>query len=93
MDASNLILDYVAICEKTGVLLDFGEFIPLWIVANEIAEERVSTPSNHEMWFLSNPSVHFGANLSDLRGPRLRPPGREDVTLAGAGRGRTTGAS
>jgi hypothetical protein len=41
VDASKLILDYVAICERTGVLLDFGEFIPLWIVANEIAEERV----------------------------------------------------
>jgi hypothetical protein len=41
MDASRLILDYVAICEKVGVPLDFGEFIPLWIVANEIAEERV----------------------------------------------------
>jgi hypothetical protein len=26
-----LILDYVAICEKAGALLDFGEFIPLWL--------------------------------------------------------------
>lgn len=41
MDASQLILDYVAICEKAGVRLDFGEFIPLWIVANEIAEHQV----------------------------------------------------
>ena len=46
MDASKLILDYVAICEKTGVLLDFGEFIPLWIVANEIAEGRVRAEMN-----------------------------------------------
>ena len=41
MDASQLILDYVVICEKAGVVFDFSEFIPLWNVANEIAEDEV----------------------------------------------------
>jgi hypothetical protein len=42
-DASWLILDYVAICDSRNELLDFADFIPLWIVANEIAEERTDS--------------------------------------------------
>jgi hypothetical protein len=39
VNANHLILDYVAICEKRGELLDLGEFLELWKVATEIAEE------------------------------------------------------
>jgi hypothetical protein len=38
MNVPQLILDYVAICETRGEILDFAEFIALWIAANEITE-------------------------------------------------------
>ena len=40
IDVHWLILDYVAVCESRNEILDFADFIPLWIEANEIAEER-----------------------------------------------------
>lgn len=39
MNVNHLILDYVAICERRGELLDFPEFVELWKVAAEVAEE------------------------------------------------------
>ena len=43
VNVARLILDYVYICENRGEILDFGEFIPLWLVANEITEEHFPT--------------------------------------------------
>lgn len=50
LNAAHLIMDYVAICEKRGHLLEFEEFIPLWMAANEIAEAAapVLQPPNSE---------------------------------------------
>lgn len=39
MNATWLVLDYAAICESRNELLNFEDFIPLWIEANQIAEE------------------------------------------------------
>ena len=39
MNVNHLILDYVHVCEKRACILDFGEFIDLWKIANEIAED------------------------------------------------------
>jgi hypothetical protein len=40
VNAAHIILDYVAICEKRREILDLNDFIGLWVVANEIAEEE-----------------------------------------------------
>lgn len=42
MNVSLLVIDYVVICEKRRQFLDFTEFVDLWMIANEIAEEEVS---------------------------------------------------
>jgi MoaA/NifB/PqqE/SkfB family radical SAM enzyme len=34
-----LIIDYVYFCEKRGQMLDLGEFVHVWRIANEIAED------------------------------------------------------
>jgi len=34
------VIDYVAVCESRNEVLDFGEFIPLWVAANDIAEDE-----------------------------------------------------
>lgn len=34
-----LLIDYVAICERRGQLLELGAFIELWTIATSIAEE------------------------------------------------------
>jgi hypothetical protein len=40
MNVNQLIIDYIVICDKRGQTLEFADFVRLWIVANEIAEER-----------------------------------------------------
>jgi hypothetical protein len=41
MNVNQLIIDYIVICDKRGQILDFADFVQLWSVANEIAEESV----------------------------------------------------
>jgi len=41
MNVNQLIIDYIVICDKRGEVLDFTDFVPLWSVANQIAEERM----------------------------------------------------
>jgi hypothetical protein len=43
VNVAALIVDYVLICEKRSELLDFGEFVALWVEANAIAEMSVET--------------------------------------------------
>jgi hypothetical protein len=40
MNVNKLIIDYVVFCDKRGQILDVADFVQLWSVANEIAEER-----------------------------------------------------
>lgn len=40
VNAARIIIDYVAICDRRGELLNFEDFVPLWITANEIAIEE-----------------------------------------------------
>ncbi|HEX3067267.1 MAG TPA: hypothetical protein VHX14_01740 [Thermoanaerobaculia bacterium] len=40
MNVNQLIIDYIVICDKRGQILDLADFVRLWSVANEIAEER-----------------------------------------------------
>ena len=47
MNVNHLILDYVAICEKRGELLDFPDFIEPWKFATDVAEE--TAPEEREM--------------------------------------------
>jgi hypothetical protein len=42
MNANQLILDYVAICEKRGEVLNLADFVELWTAANHVAEETVA---------------------------------------------------
>lgn len=47
VNVNHLILDYVAICERRVEFLDFPEFVELWKVATEVAEE--TAPEDREM--------------------------------------------
>jgi len=37
MNVNQLIIDYVAICDKRGEVMDFGGFVPLWLAAHRRA--------------------------------------------------------
>jgi hypothetical protein len=38
---NQLIIDYIVICDKRGEILEFADFIPLWLAAHQRAEEHV----------------------------------------------------
>lgn len=42
MNANWLILDYYAVCESRGEVLDLSDFVEFWVTANEVAEEKAS---------------------------------------------------
>jgi hypothetical protein len=42
VNVAALIIDYVILCEQRSELLDFGAFIELWTVADEIAVDTVA---------------------------------------------------
>jgi hypothetical protein len=39
VNVNQLLIEDVVICDKRGEEFDFGDFIPLWTVAEEIAQE------------------------------------------------------
>ena len=41
VNVNQILIDYVVVCDELARVLDFSDFVPLWKVANEIAEERV----------------------------------------------------
>lgn len=47
MNAAQLILDYVDFCDRRGPVLELSEYVVVWRVANEIAEE--TAPEDREM--------------------------------------------
>jgi hypothetical protein len=51
VNANQLILDYVAICENRGELLDLEDFVDLWKAANDLAEE--TEPQDRDKILLS----------------------------------------
>jgi hypothetical protein len=41
-----LIMDYVSVCNKQGRMLEFKEFIELWMAANAIAIQEIPNPED-----------------------------------------------
>jgi hypothetical protein len=47
VNVNQLILDYVAICEKRGTFLDVPDFVELWKAARDLADE--TEPDDRDM--------------------------------------------
>lgn len=35
-----IVIDYVATCEKRGEMLNFAEFVRIWLTANDLADNH-----------------------------------------------------
>ena len=58
VNVNQLIIDYVAICDKRGEVLDFADFVPRWLTAHrravELALEEVKA-GRLSLWPSGNP--------------------------------------